>query len=83
VTPELADLQNLLQSTMLESSRIALVNYDAAQTNQQNLQQLLEIVILQSKRIDTLVGTVAQLLDALEKHSIDSKGFQDIAKIPL
>lgn len=61
---EVAHWRQILQ----QQAHIALINYDAAQSNHTSLQKLFEIVVEQSSQIEALVGAVAELLEALENR---------------
>lgn len=58
---ELDDIKNIVR----EQSRIALINYDAAQKNHDNLRQLADIVAEQSKQVAALISMIGDLLEEL------------------
>lgn len=62
-TIELEDIKNIVK----EQSRIALVNYDAAQRNHDSLNQLAEIVATQSRQVAVLISLVGDLLEELAR----------------
>lgn len=64
--PSTIDTEHL-KAILVEQSRIALVNYDAAHKNHENLEKLLAIVVEQSHQVKVLVATVADLLVVLER----------------
>ncbi len=59
---EISRLKQILE----QQSYIALINYDAAKLTNASLQQLFEIVALQSRQNAQLVEIVTDLLNALE-----------------
>lgn len=54
-----------LKNIVKEQARIALVNYDAAQKNHDNLRQLTDIVAQQSKQVAVLISIIGDLLEEL------------------
>ena len=60
-TIELEDIKNIVT----EQSRIALINYDAAQKNHDSLNQLAEIVATQSRQVAVLISLIGDLLEEL------------------
>lgn len=60
-----------IKAIVREQSRIALINYDAAQKNHDNLSRLSEIVAEQSRQVAVLISTIGDLLEAIAVKSYD------------
>lgn len=65
--------KNHLEAILTEQARIALVNYDAAQRNHESILKLMTIITEQSHRIDELLATVGDLLEALESQPYEKR----------